>query len=174
MKKLMIAFIFILSTVFAVAANAADPSQALTKKVQGILPQGWTVTAKTGCVKMFERAATSLEIKDANQVPGFMLTVADTRVKVTKDAQHPADYNPYFEVYFYKLPLTEEQVIKYNRLANAQYNRPAGSQEEYPPRYAFQKGDYVVMKTPAWGKSASPDIDSLMLKTMSLVRKELP
>jgi len=138
------------------------------------LPEGWTVTVKTGGIKMFERAATALEIKDASQVPGFILTVTDTTAKVAKDAQHQQDYNPYFEVYFYKLPLSEEQIIKYNRLTNAQYNRPAGSQEEYPPRYAFQKGDYVVMKTPAWGKSASPDIDSLMLKTMSLVRKELP
>lgn len=174
MKKLMIAFIFILSVLSTAGAADRDTGQALAKKVQAILPAGWTVTVKADGIKMYERAATSLEIKDSAKVPGFMLTVTDTNAKVAKDAQHPVDYNPYFEVYFYNLPLTEEQVIKYNRLANAQYNRPAGSQEEYPPRYAFRKGVYVVMKTPSWGKSASPDIDTLMLKTMSLARKELP
>jgi len=123
---------------------------------------------------MYERAAQSLEINNYNKLPGFVLTVTDTKNTVAKDTQHPKDYNPYFEIYIYKISLTEEQIIKYNRLANAQYNRPAGSQDAYPPRFSYQKGEYIVMKSPTWGKSASPDIDSLMLKITSLVRKELP
>lgn len=152
----------------------AFAEEALTEKVRSILPEDWTVTEKADGVPMYERAAQSLEIQDFANLPGFLLTITDTKNTVPKDAAHPADYNPYFEIYLYKISLTEEQIIKYNRLANAQYNRPAGTQDAYPPRFSFQKGEYVVMKSPTWGKSASPAIDSLMLKITSLVRKELP
>ncbi len=148
--------------------------EALTGKVRAILPEGWTVTEKADGIPMYERAAQSLEIQDFAKLPGFLLTITDTKNTVPKDAAHPEDYNPYFEIYLYKISLTEEQIIKYNRLANAQYNRPAGTQDAYPPRFSFQKGEYIVMKSPTWGKSASPVIDSLMLKITSLVRKELP
>jgi hypothetical protein len=148
--------------------------EALTGKVRAILPAGWTVAEKADGIPMYERAAQSLEIQDFAKLPGFLLTVTDTKNTVSKDAAHPKDYNPYFEIYLFKISLTEEQIIKYNRLANAQYNRPAGTQDAYPPRYSFQKGEYIVMKSPTWGKSASPAIDSLMLKVTSLVRKELP
>jgi hypothetical protein len=166
--------LFLLSLLTAFTLNVSAAEQPLTGKVRSILPAGWTVTEKADGIQMYERAAQSLEIQDGNALPGFMLTIADTKNTVVKDAQHAADYNPYFEVYLYKLALTEEQIIKYNRLANAQYNRPAGTQDAYPPRFSFQKGEYIVMKSPTWGKSASPEIDSLMIKIMSLVRKELP
>ncbi len=148
--------------------------QPLTTKVRGLLPEGWTVTEKADGIPMYERAAQSLEINDFDKLPGFLLTFTDTNNTVAKDAQHPEDYNPYFEIYIYQISLAEEQIIKYNRLANAQYNRPAGTQDAYPPRFSYQKGEYIVMKSPTWGRSASPEIDSLMLKITSLVRKELP
>ncbi|MBI5555830.1 MAG: hypothetical protein HY920_08290 [Elusimicrobia bacterium] len=148
--------------------------QPLTAKVRSLLPKGWTVTEKADGIPMYERAAQSLEINNYDKLPGFVLTVTDTKNTVAKDNQRPQDYHPYFEIYIYQLALTEEQIIKYNRLTNAQYNRPAGTQDAYPPRFSYQKGKYLVMKSPTWGKSASPDIDSLMLKITSLVRKELP
>jgi hypothetical protein len=166
--------ILLLIAILALAVPLCAGEQALTGKVRGILPEGWTVTEKSDGIPMYERAAQSLEIQDFASLPGFMLTVSDTKNTVAKDAQHPEDYYPYFEIYLFKISLTEEQIIKYNRLANAQYNRPAGTQDAYPPRFSFQKGEYVVMKSPTWGKSASPAIDSLMLKITSLVRKELP
>ncbi|MDD5131148.1 MAG: hypothetical protein PHH44_00630 [bacterium] len=173
MKKIILLALF-LSMFLVLALPLYAEEQPLTIKVRRILPEGWTVTEKADGIPMYERAAQSLEIQDYAKLPGFLLTVTDTNNTVTKDSQHPEDYNPYFEIYLYKISLTEEQIIKYNRLANAQYNRPAGTQDAYPPRFSFQKGEYIVMKSPAWGKSASPAIDSLMLKITSLVRKELP
>lgn len=173
MKRIYSTLLFLnLLLVITLPAQAAE--QPLTVKVRSILPQGWTVTEKANGIPMYERAAQSLEIQDFAALPGFMLTISDTKNSVAKDAQHSKDYNPYFEIYIYKITLTEEQIIKYNRLANAQYNRPAGTQDAYPPRFSYQKGEYIVMKSPTWGKSASPNIDSLMLKITSLVRKELP
>lgn len=174
MKKIILLGALLLT--LALSVNAAEKSieQNLTKKIQMILPEGWTVTASTDGIKMYERAAQSLEIKDFKHVAGFLLTVADTKIIVPKDSFHPQDYNPYFEIYFYKLALTEEQIIKYNRLVNAMYNRPAGTQEEFPPRFVYQNGEYIIMKSPAWGKSQSPKIDTLMLKIMTMIRKELP
>ncbi len=166
--------VLLISWLLTLALTVFAAEQPLTEKVRAMLPEGWTVTEKADGILMYERAAQSLEIKDFTAIPGFMLTIADTQNTVAKDAQHPEDYNPYFEIYFYQLSLTEEQIIKYNKLANAQYNRPAGTQDAYPPRFSFQKGEYIVMKSPTWGKSASPRIDSLMLKIMSLVRKEIP
>ena len=173
MKRIYPILLF-LSLLLAITGSAQAAEQAIAVKVKGILPEGWTVTEKVDGIAMYERAAQSLEIQDFAALPGFMLTISDTKNTVAKDAQHPKDYNPYFEIYIYKISLTEEQIIKYNRLANAQYNRPAGTQDAYPPRFSYQKGEYIVMKSPTWGKSASPDIDSLMLKITSLVRKELP
>ncbi len=174
MKKTLLAVLLVLGTLSLLNAATAVKEQPVTLKVRAMLPAGWTVTEKAGGIKMYERAAQSLEIKDSANVPGFMLTVTDKGHTVAKDAQHKADYNPYFEIYLYQLPLLEDQIIKYNRLANAMYNRPAGTQDEYPPRFAFQKGAYIVMKSPTWGRAASPDIDMMMIKIMSLVRKELP
>ncbi len=168
----LIALFFSVLLLLALPALATE--QPLTEKVRAILPEGWTVTEKADGITLYERAAQSLEIQDYTKLPGFILTVIDTQNTVAKDAQHPKDYHPYFEIFLYQLSLNEEQIIKYNRLANAQYNRPAGTQDAYPPRFSFQKGDYIVMKSPTWGKSASPKIDSLMLKIMSLVRKEIP
>ncbi|MDD5258421.1 MAG: hypothetical protein PHD29_00420 [bacterium] len=173
MKKNNLIVLF-LGMLLALALPVLAGEQLVTEKVRTILPEGWTVTEKSDGIPMYERAAQSLELQDYAKLPGFMLIIIDTRNTVAKDTQHPKDYNPYFEIFFYKLSLTEEQIIKYNRLANAQYNRPAGTQEAYPPRFSFQKGEYIVMKSPTWGKSASPGIDSLMLKVMSLVRKEIP
>jgi hypothetical protein len=174
MKKILLAILVILGTISLLGVAPTPKEQPVTLKTRAMLPAGWTVTEKAGGIKMYERAAQSLEIKDSAKVPGFMLTISDTGNTVPKDAQHKNDYHPYFEIYCYQVTLTEEQIIKYNRLANAMYNRPAGTQDEYPPRFAFQKGAFVVMKSPTWGRAASPDIDSMMIKIMSLVRKELP
>jgi hypothetical protein len=173
MKKVYSILLF-LSLLLVITLTVHAEKQPITAKVSGILPYGWILTEKADGIPMYERAAQSLEISNYNKLSGFLLTVTDTLHTVAKDAQHSEDYHPYFEIFFYKLSLSEEQIIKYNRLANAQYNRPAGTQEAYPPRFSFQKGEYIVMKSPTWGKSASPGIDSLMLKIMSLVRKELP
>ncbi|MDD5491172.1 MAG: hypothetical protein PHV60_00630 [bacterium] len=173
MKKVFLILLF-LSMLVALALPVWAGENPLTVRIRGMLPEGWTVTEKADGIPMYERAAQSLEIQDYTSLPGFKLTISDTKNTVAKDAQHPEDYNPYFEIFLYKLSLTEEQIIKYNRLANAQYNRPAGTQEAYPPRFSFQKAEYIVMKSPTWGKSSSPGIDSLMLKIMSLIRKELP
>lgn len=173
MKKVY-SILFILGLLLVIALAVQAEEQPLTGKVRSILPEGWTVTEKADGVPMYERAAQSLEISDYDKLPGFLLTFTDTRNTVAKDAQHSEDYHPYFEIYIYQISLSEEQIIKYNRLANAQYNRPAGAQDAYPPRFSYQKGEYIVMKSPTWGRSASPDIDSLMIKITSMVRKQLP
>lgn len=175
MKKLLFLAMGILFLAFSVVpCTAENDLQNMAKKIKQLLPEGWTVTEKSDGIKMYARAAQSLEIEDHESVPGSLFTITNTKATVPKDAAHNKEYNPYFEVYVYKLALTEEQIIKYNRLANAMYNRPAGTQDEFPPRFVTQKGEYIVMKSPSWGKAASPGIDNLLLKVISLVKKELP